>query len=271
MADEERWAVIAEAPNYEVSTHGRVRRLDGALLAGASDQCGGRRFCVRTARGTSLVRNGHRLVLEAFCRHAQRGEEAVHLNGDTTDNRLDNLAWGPRAASRGRRVGAVPDMAGERWLPSDVSGYLVSDAGRVKSVLAAGRLVSASLVKGYRSVLLRGADGTKVRRYVHTLVLLAFHGPRPDGFDACHNDGDRENNAASNLRWDTRVANAADKRRHGTLLCGERSPQAKLTASEVTQIRAHRGFLPSAHLAELFGVSMATISAVQLGKTWRAA
>jgi hypothetical protein len=34
--------------------------------------------------------------------------------------------------------------------------------------------------------------------------------------EACHNDGDPDNNVAGNLRWDTKSANARDRRRHGT-------------------------------------------------------
>lgn len=57
--------------------------------------------------------------------------------------------------------------------------------------------------------------GFKERRYVHTLVLEAFTGPRIDGMVACHNDGNRHNNRADNLRWDSVSANNHDTVKHG--------------------------------------------------------
>lgn len=74
-----------------------------------------------------------------------------------------------------------------------------------------GRLLKPSLKNGYHAVGL----GTKPA-YVHELVLKAFVGPRPAGYQCCHGDGDRLNNDVSNLRWDTRSANAQDMLMHGT-------------------------------------------------------
>jgi hypothetical protein len=57
---------------------------------------------------------------------------------------------------------------------------------------------------------------TKKAVLVHHLVLIAFVGPRPEGFDGCHNDGNPANNCLDNLRWDTPSGNMRDKRKHGT-------------------------------------------------------
>lgn len=66
----------------------------------------------------------------------------------------------------------------------------------------------------YLSVCLSQPGGRRRNFYVHELVLLAFHGPRPAGFEGCHGDGDSKNNRASNLRWDTPAMNIADRTRH---------------------------------------------------------
>jgi hypothetical protein len=58
-------------------------------------------------------------------------------------------------------------------------------------------------------------DGKERIATVHTLVLEAFVGPRPTGYDACHDDGDPTNNLLTNLRWDTQSANGLDRTRHG--------------------------------------------------------
>lgn len=102
-------------------------------------------------------------------------------------------------------------------------GYQVSSLGRVRGV---DRLVPTSYgsVRRQRGVLLRQEIyGPGYRRVglaqrtsqVHALVLLAFVGPRPDGLQACHNDGDPGNNRVDNLRWDTPSSNIQDLIRHG--------------------------------------------------------
>ena len=108
----------------------------------------------------------------------------------------------------------------EQWRPVPVPGferrYQVSSAGRVRGVercchtgnkygTPATRRVPAKVIatvtdRGYLAVGL-WANGRKRTRHVHTLVLEAFTGPRPAGCHAQHIDGDRTNNALSNLLW----------------------------------------------------------------------
>ena len=119
----------------------------------------------------------------------------------------------------------------ENWMP--VVGYEgryeVSDLGRVRSCDRQARTRGTStrfhpgrVLKGVANAggrvtvsLPDGAGGQKTR-LVHHLVLEAFSGPRPDGTEACHWDGDASNNRLSNLRWDSHLSNEADKARHGT-------------------------------------------------------
>lgn len=74
-------------------------------------------------------------------------------------------------------------------------------------------------------------------QYVARIVLEAFRGPCPDGMECCHGDRNPRNNRIDNLRWDTPLANAADRERHGTKAYGERSGNAKLTTEQVLDIR----------------------------------
>lgn len=59
-------------------------------------------------------------------------------------------------------------------------------------------------------------NGVKTSYKVHRLVLAAFVGPCPEGMEACHANGVRDDNRVENLRWDTRSANTLDKVGHGT-------------------------------------------------------
>lgn len=121
----------------------------------------------------------------------------------------------------------------------------------------------------YQTVRLLGHDGAYTTHHVHALVLEAFSEPRPAGMEACHRDGDRENNAASNLRWDTRSGNHADKNVHGTSPVGERHPMHKLDNTAVLAIRARRAQGASAtQLSEEFNVSRMTAFRAATGRSW---
>lgn len=105
---------------------------------------------------------------------------------------------------------------------------------------------------------------------VHELILLAFVGPRPEGMEGCHCDGDSQNNRISNLRWDTPKANRADKLLHKTLACGSTHGMAKLTESQVLEIRDlySSKTYSQRQLAERFGVKVGCILNVVNRKSW---
>jgi len=121
------------------------------------------------------------------------------------------------------------DATREEWRPvvGFEGSYEVSSLGRVRSVartvtrsghpfrVAARVLKPWTMKGGYPAVTLR-SDGKSWSRAVHALVLQSFVSPRPDGMDACHEDGDPLNNVVTNLRWDTRSGNMQDALRHGT-------------------------------------------------------
>lgn len=170
----------------------------------------------------------------------------------------------------------IQDLPGEIWKP--VVGYdgrySVSNKGRVRteSHVARGRWGHQRL----RARILRpgSASGYPVVRlgrsrpyFVHRLVLEAFVGPRPEGMEACHNNGDRTDNRAENLRWDTRTNNHADKVAHGTAPRGENNSRAKLAEDDVLAIR-QQGGAPH-ELAEAYGVSRHTIARILAQKTWK--
>lgn len=102
--------------------------------------------------------------------------------------------------------------------------YEVSSSGEVRSLPrtdSRGRRVSGGFLSirthpsGHKQVKL-SRDGSSVTAKLHQVVLTAFAGPRPEGCEVLHNDGNPANNAAANLRWGTRSENLRDSVRHGT-------------------------------------------------------
>ena len=89
---------------------------------------------------------------------------------------------------------------------------------------------------GYSVVLL--GDGLKKKPFaVHSLVLSAFVGPCPKGFEACHHpDENKRNNNLSNLRWGTHENNLQDIVRGGKL-AGENHSRSILNNADVREIR----------------------------------
>jgi hypothetical protein len=129
-------------------------------------------------------------------------------------------------------------------------GYQASADGRIRSVdryveqmgrwgplrrLMRGKELSLGHgSNGYLCVLL----GRGNPKGVHVLVCLTFHGERPFKHDVRHLNGQRHDNRIENLGWATRKENIADMKAHGTVLRGEKNPQAKITEEIVLAIRA---------------------------------
>lgn len=154
-------------------------------------------------------------------------------------------------------------MAEWRMIP-DAPTYSVSDEGAVRGARG-GILKGGTLPDGRRWVWL----GRGNRQYVHHVVAEAFHGPRPDGMECCHNNGDNTDNRASNLRWDTPKANQHDKIAHGTTNRGSRHGLSKLHECEVREIkRALKAGVPQKYLAAVFRVDQSQICAINTGKQW---
>lgn len=170
----------------------------------------------------------------------------------------------------------------EEWRP--IVGwehlYSISNLGRIRSLdkrvacghggtaLRRGRIIKPVL-KGGRYLVVTLADGDiRQQFFVHDLVLLMFKGVKPEGYQSCHNDGNKANNAAENLRYDTPKNNTLDKIEHGTLRRGETHGMVKLTIEQVLEIRKSTGF-KGIDLADQYGISPSQISSIRKYKTWK--
>lgn len=114
------------------------------------------------------------------------------------------------------------------WKPvPSADGYEASDLGNVRSVdrtitlsngntrRVRGRMLSPGVGSNPqdRAHVCLGRGDT---RNVHSLVAEAFYGARPGKMDVCHENGDRHDNRAGNLRYDTHSNNQKQMVEHGT-------------------------------------------------------
>lgn len=155
--------------------------------------------------------------------------------------------------------------------------YSVSNLGNVKSLpRTGGRARSygggiltpvAASGTGYLRVMLSNKNIGLTKIAIHRLVLMAFRGLPKPGMEACHKNGVRTDNRLVNLRWGSRASNQADRKKHGTYICGEQVNGSKLTKEDVRFIRrsqnSHR------ELARIFGVECSSIYAIKVRKNWK--
>lgn len=122
---------------------------------------------------------------------------------------------------------------------------------------------------GYLDVQL--SNGVKsVHFLVHRIVLESFFGPRPEGMECAHEDGNPGNNDIGNLSWKTKKANQADRVRHGTTCRGENHGVAALTNDQAKEIRERELNGESiASLAREFGVSHSVAWKAARGVTYK--
>lgn len=179
----------------------------------------------------------------------------------------------------------LPSVAGVLFRVSDqYPGYAFGDDGSVWTCRLKGPKprfgsywrqmklqVNRSRRLRYQQVCVRSVNDRRRRyRFVHHLILEVFIGPRPEGTEGCHNNGNGLDNRPANLRWDTPTGNNGDKVIHGTNLRGSQMKQAKLTEEAVAQLRVDwAAGTKWSELVSKYGASERTLQRACFGKTWR--
>lgn len=166
----------------------------------------------------------------------------------------------------------------ECWLPiPSFPGYEASDQGNIRSVNRIvickdgrrrrykGVVLKPGITNGYRYVVLRRKS---IR--VANLVLVTHVGPKP--FPRAlgrHLDDNGLDDRLSNLAWGSHADNWRDAVRNGTAALGSRNGRARLSESDVLQIRAAvaKG-LPRRGIAETYGIAIWTVHDIMSRRRW---
>jgi hypothetical protein len=190
----------------------------------------------------------------------------------------------------------------ETWLPVPgwEEAYEVSNHGRLRSrdrvclrpahrskkQQCKGKIISLATVNKYGHLRARlHWQNKKVQIYIHQLVLLAFLGPRPEGLEVRHINGDPTDNRLCNLAYGTRKENCADSVMHGTkkigalkvsaakkgiaTVWGDNHGMAKLTTEAVVRMRKDfADGMKSAEAGRKYGISQAHAHKILTGKAW---
>jgi hypothetical protein len=174
----------------------------------------------------------------------------------------------------------------EEWRDIDDGTYEISDAGNVRRGDRGTLLKPFTSSAGYLIATL-SVRGITSKHLVHRLVAHAFLGH--SDLQVNHIDGDKSNNAISNLEYVTQHQNMQHAVRtglatppspvldyngkHWTTLNpervrGEANHRAKLTEHDVRRMRALRPTATLSVLSRQFNVSLSLVQAICSGKAW---
>lgn len=166
-------------------------------------------------------------------------------------------------------------MAIDEWrdIPGWEGMYQVSSSGQVRSLHRKNTrtLKPRNNRKGYPCVMLYAADGSKKNKPVHRLVAATFIRRKDEAATQVnHIDGNKTNNSRENLEWVTASENIIHSVGIGKRAIGEGHHSAKLTESDVVEIRKRlKAGDRQKDIARDFGVSTCPISQIKRGIIWK--
>lgn len=105
--NDERWKLIVEFPNYEVSDLGRIRRVNsntcavaGHILRIAVHKKTGYCYVCLFRERKAYFKTVHSIVLETFLSKRVQNMQVNHRDGSKVNNRLANLEWVTRSENQ---------------------------------------------------------------------------------------------------------------------------------------------------------------------------
>lgn len=164
-----------------------------------------------------------------------------------------------------------------KWIPGFERFYEVSNLGNVRTYKK-GRSANLRLVPimlkpraahhGYLKVHISHNGNSRFYR-VHLLVLEVFVGPKPEGGEGGHLNGNSSDNRLSNLKWINRKENCAQKFEHNTVAYGTDCHNARFSANQIREIRHLRNQGKTcAEIARMFNTDRGKISRIARHKIY---
>lgn len=149
MTTKQEWRPISGYEGrYDISNDGEVRSwlqrgrhersTEARILAQTVTPKGYRLVHLRSSASKGKSYSVHRLVLLAFVGPCPEGMEASHLNGDSADNRIENLAWESSKKNHARKKLHGTYQTGEKVNSAKL------DWEKVRAIRAAHKKIKAT-------------------------------------------------------------------------------------------------------------------------------
>lgn len=167
----------------------------------------------------------------------------------------------------------------EIWTPVvGFKDYEISSFGRLRSITTrkgARARINNGIVNGWiqrithsyaRRLYALRKDGKTYVKKAHQLVLEAFVGPCPQGYETRHVNGNSLDNCVTNLQYGTHKDNIHDSIKHGT---HSKPPiiYAHLSLEQRQAIRKAQAYYGvNADLARKYHVAATTIKRIRIGR-----
>lgn len=150
----EEFKRISAYPDYDVSTAGVVRSWKNGkpvVLTQRTNRNG--YLCVNfRIDGKTKIFKVHRLVAQAFISNPENKPEVNHINGDKTDNRVENLEWCTRsenlrhAYATGLKVALQGENNGRAKLTNEQARYIRDNPDGLTTVELAQKFCSEPIL-----------------------------------------------------------------------------------------------------------------------------
>lgn len=259
------WRAVPGFPSYQVSVEGRVRNVRTGRHLSPGLRPDGYMAVSLAAESRTRSMLVHRAVALAWLPNPLGKPTVHHVDRNRANNALANLEWATASEQNRQRCtwtraspSPEPDMEGELWHACDGDEAVeVSSLGRVRR---RGNVVRYAPSDPYVCVFAAGR-----KQCLHRLVAQAFV-PNADPRRHTvvnHIDGNRRNNAASNLEWCTQSDNVRHAHDAGLITPASRAVDQLDAATQ----RLIRRFESRASAAAAAGVTPAAISNAVAGRS----
>lgn len=160
----------------------------------------------------------------------------------------------------------------KKKIPS-FQNYAICPHGEVISIKTGNILKTHKNIRSYQRICLR-KESKSYHRFVHCLVAETFIGPRPEGKQVDHIDGNKDNNHYYNLRYLTQEENLSRRVPMGKMRKGSNHGMSKISENQAKEIRLrhkryHRTKSNTNELAKEYGISPSMVRLIINRINWK--
>lgn len=151
-----------------------------------------------------------------------------------------------------------------------ITGYEAYEVSTLGVIKKGNKIMNPPTYSTGYKVQKLSRNGKSKRVMVHRLVAETFI-PKQEGKDVVnHKDGNKQNNAVTNLEWCTLQENCNHATKYGLKSKGSTHPTSKLKEEDIPSIRLLlEAKVPQRKIAEQYGVCQATIRDIKNNLTWK--